>query len=131
VIVVDTSAFLDELFKFEQKRHEKARILFRLIEERDVLIEEPRIFKIELIGQLVRRMEKDEATIVYESVVEKLKFIKTEDLEEIAFSIAIETGSGKRMVSVPFAPYGGVCADSETMENALVGKRKGLTEKII
>jgi predicted nucleic acid-binding protein len=27
VIVVDTSVFLDELFKFDQKRHDKARIL--------------------------------------------------------------------------------------------------------
>ena len=64
MIVVDTSVFLDELFKFNQKRHDKARILFRLIEEKDVLIVVPRIFRIELIGQLVRRMEKAEATIL-------------------------------------------------------------------
>ncbi|MGB2842168.1 MAG: hypothetical protein WBC40_06795 [Halobacteriota archaeon] len=38
-------------------------------------------------------MEKDEATILHESVVEKLEFIKTKDLEGIAFSIAFETGS--------------------------------------
>lgn len=93
MIVVDTSVFLDELFKFNQKRHDKARILFRLIEEKDVLIVVPRIFRIELIGQLVRRMEKAEATILYESIVEKLEFIKTKDLEGIAFSIAFETGS--------------------------------------
>ncbi len=54
---------------------------------------EPRIFRIELIGQLVRRMEKAEATILYESIVEKLEFIKTKGLEGIAFSIAFETGS--------------------------------------
>jgi len=93
VIVVDTSVFLDELFEFNQKRHDKARILFRLIEEKDVLIVEPRIFRIELIGQLVRRMERAEATILYESIVEKLEFIKTKDLEKIVFSIAFETGS--------------------------------------
>jgi len=93
VIAVDTSVFLDELFKYDQKRHEKARILFRLIEEKDVLIVEPEIFKIELIGQLVRRMEKDEATILYESIVEKLEFIKTKELERLSFSIAFETGS--------------------------------------
>ena len=68
MIVVDTSVFLDELFKFDQERHEKARILFRLVQERDILIVEPGIFKIELIGQLVRRMKKDEATILYESI---------------------------------------------------------------
>ena len=47
MIIVDTSVFLDELFKFDQKRHDKARILFRLIEEKEVLIVEPEIFKIE------------------------------------------------------------------------------------
>ncbi len=88
MIAVDTSVFLDELFRFDQKRHEKARIFFRLIQEGNILIVEPEIFKIELIGQLVRRMEKDEATILYESIVEKLEFIKTKDLE-----IAFETGS--------------------------------------
>ena len=93
MIAVDTSVFLDELFKFDQKRHEKARIIFRLIPAGNILIVEPEIFKIELIGQLVRRMEKDEATILYESIVEKLEFIKTKDLVEIAFSIAFETGS--------------------------------------
>ncbi|MCK4735588.1 MAG: type II toxin-antitoxin system VapC family toxin [Methanophagales archaeon] len=93
MIVVDTSVFLDELFKFDQERHEKARIFFRLVQEGDILIVEPEIFKVELIGQLVRRMEKDEATILYESVVDKLKLIKTEDLDGIAFSIAFETGS--------------------------------------
>ena len=93
MIVVDTSVFLDELFKFDQERHEKARILFRLIQERDILIVEPGIFKIELIGQLVRRMEKDEATILYESIVKRLEFVRTKDLDGIAFSIAFETGS--------------------------------------
>ena len=93
MIVVDTSVFLDELFKFDQKRHDKARILFRLIEDNDVLIVEPEIFRIELIGQLVRRMKKDEATVLYESIVEMLEFTKTKDLGGFAFSIAFKTGS--------------------------------------
>ena len=93
MIVVDTSVFLDELFNFDQKRHDKARILFRLIEEKGVLIVEPGIFKIELVGQLVRRMEKDEATLLYESLVEKIEFIEMKDLEGFAFSIAFGTGS--------------------------------------
>ena len=46
MIVVDTSVFLDELFNFDKKRHDKARILFRLIGEKGVLIVEPEIFKI-------------------------------------------------------------------------------------
>jgi len=81
VIVIDTSVFLDELFKFDNKRHERARLLFRLVEEKDVLIEEPNIFKIELIGQLVRRMENKEAIILYESIIAKLELIGTESLE--------------------------------------------------
>lgn len=85
--------FLMSSSNMTKKRHEKARILFRLIEEKDVLIVEPEIFKIELIGQLVRRMEKDEATILYESIVEKLEFIKTKEVERLSFSIAFETGS--------------------------------------
>ena len=93
MIVIDTSVFLDELFKFDNKRYERARVLFRLIEEKDVLIEEPNIFKIELIGQLVRRMEKNEAIILYESIIEKLELIETESLEGIAHSTALETGS--------------------------------------
>lgn len=93
MIVVDTTVFLDELFKFDSKRHDKARILFRLIEEKDVLIVEPEIFRVELIGQLVRRMKQDEATVLYESIVERLEFIKTKNLGRVAFSIAYETGS--------------------------------------
>jgi hypothetical protein len=31
---------------------------------------------------------------------------------------------GKKLVSVPFAPYGGVCAGNETVENALIKQAK-------
>jgi hypothetical protein len=37
-----------ELFNYDQKRHDKARILFRLIEEKGVLIVEPEIVKIQV-----------------------------------------------------------------------------------
>ena len=37
---------------------------------------------------------------------------------------------GKKLVSVPFAPYGGVCADNETIEKALVGEAKRVTKDI-
>jgi FemAB-related protein (PEP-CTERM system-associated) len=36
---------------------------------------------------------------------------------------------GKKLVSVPFAPYGGVCADSKTIENALIEDAKRITEE--
>ena len=36
---------------------------------------------------------------------------------------------GKKLVSVPFAPYGGACADNETVEKALIEEAKRITEK--
>ena len=36
---------------------------------------------------------------------------------------------GKRLVSVPFAPYGGVCAADETIENAVVEEAKRITKE--
>jgi hypothetical protein len=31
---------------------------------------------------------------------------------------------GKKLISVPFAPYGGVCADDKTVEKALIEEAK-------
>ena len=93
MIVVDTSVFIDELFKFDQERREKAKILYQLIQEQNIPIVEPEIFKIEFIGQLVRRMDKNEATVLYESVVKMLEFVRAEDLDGVAFLVAFETGS--------------------------------------
>jgi len=36
---------------------------------------------------------------------------------------------GKKLVSVPFAPYGGVCMSNETVENALVEEAKEITKE--
>jgi hypothetical protein len=93
VIVVDTSVFLDGLFQFDKERHEKARILFRLIQNGAVPIIEPELFKIELIGQLVRRMKQAEATALFDSIIDRLTFIRTTELEGLAFSVALSTGS--------------------------------------
>ena len=90
--VVDTSVFIDELFNFDQNRHEKARQFFRLLQDKSITIAEPEMFKIELIGQLVRRMKRDEAALLYELIIERVELVRTEDLKEIAFSIAFETG---------------------------------------
>jgi len=46
------------------------------------------IFRVELIGQLVRRMKKDEAAELHESIVERLESIKAKGLEGVAFSAA-------------------------------------------
>jgi len=36
---------------------------------------------------------------------------------------------GKKLVSVPFAPYGGVCADNELIANALIKEAKRITKE--
>jgi hypothetical protein len=38
---------------------------------------------------------------------------------------------GKKLVSVPFSPYGGVCADNETIGNALVEEAKRVTKECL
>ena len=37
---------------------------------------------------------------------------------------------GKKLVSVPFAPYGGVCTDDKTIENALIEEAKRITKEL-
>lgn len=36
---------------------------------------------------------------------------------------------GKKIVSLPFAPYGGVCGDNETIEKLLINKAKSITDE--
>ncbi|HNT72133.1 MAG TPA: hypothetical protein PKK92_03640, partial [Methanothrix sp.] len=62
MIVVDTSVFLDLFFDYRSDRTAIADGLFTLMEEDGVPIFEPDAFKIEMIGQLVRRLKKEEAT---------------------------------------------------------------------
>jgi len=38
---------------------------------------------------------------------------------------------GKKLVSVPFAPYGGVCANNKIVEEALIEEAKRITEKCL
>ena len=38
---------------------------------------------------------------------------------------------GKKLVSVPFASYGGVCADNKTIEKALVEEAKRIAKETI
>jgi serine/alanine adding enzyme len=37
----------------------------------------------------------------------------------------------KKPISVPFAPYGGVCADNRTIEKAVIEEAKRITEETI
>jgi len=52
----------------------------------------PEVFKVELIGQLVRRMKKEEAFKVYDSVMSNVNVVSIERIRETAFSVASETG---------------------------------------
>jgi len=64
---------------------------FRLTQSLNIIL--PEIFKVELIGQLVRRIEKKEALKIYNEIIEKIGIIPIEKLRELAFSVASDTGS--------------------------------------
>jgi len=92
MIVVDTSIFIDLFFEYDRKRTKLADALFKTIEEKEVPIFEPKVFKIELIGQLVRRTKKDRASIIAEDVFKDVNFIEDSEIYELTFLIAFETG---------------------------------------
>ena len=92
MIVVDTSVFIDAIFEYNKNRTAIARELFRNIQNTKTQVIEPDIFKIELIGQLVRRMDAQKAMNLYELLVEKIEIIDTSKLKEVAFEIALKTG---------------------------------------
>ncbi|USS41028.1 type II toxin-antitoxin system VapC family toxin [Thermococcus aggregans] len=92
MIVVDTSVFIDALFEYKKDRTEIAKNFFRKIQEKNISIVEPDVFKIELIGQLVRRMPKEEAMTVYELIIENVEISETNKLKEVSFGIAFQTG---------------------------------------
>lgn len=92
MIVVDTSVFIDAIFEYEEERTALARKLFRELQNLKLQVVEPDIFKIELIGQLVKRMEREKAMALYELIIERIETIDTTKLKEIAFEIALQTG---------------------------------------
>ncbi len=91
MIVIDTSIFVDLIFEYDSKRTEMADSLFESVQQKEFIIFEPEIFKIELIGQLARRTKKEEALKIAEEFFEEVNFVG--ELFETAFSIALETGS--------------------------------------
>ncbi len=93
MIVVDASVFIDLIFDYSSERTAIADALFKLIEENKIPIFQPDAFKIELIGQLVRRLKKDEAAALAEEIFGGMNFIESSNLFDTAFSIAFQTGS--------------------------------------
>ena len=93
MIVVDNSVFIDLLFEYNQERTGKADTLFEILEGNEIPIFEPKVFRIELIGQLVRRMNREVALKVAEDFFSEINFVDDSELHDVAFSIAVETGS--------------------------------------
>jgi predicted nucleic acid-binding protein len=93
MIVIDTSVFIDLLFEYDIERTRSAEELFLLLEENALTIAEPDLFKVELSGQIARRMQKEKAKKVCEEILADIVFIDTSLIFEGAHSIALETGS--------------------------------------
>jgi predicted nucleic acid-binding protein len=93
MIVVDTSVFIDLIFEYNSARTHSAEEMFSILEEKGLTILEPDLFKIELTGQIARRVKKDLAPKICEEIFQELDFIGTSEIFDKALSIALETGS--------------------------------------
>jgi len=93
MIVVDNSVFIDLIFEYNRERTEQADTLFEILEENEIPILEPKVFRVELIGQLVRRKNKDIALTIAEKFFSEINFIGNSEIYNVAFLIAFETGS--------------------------------------
>jgi len=92
MIVVDTSVFINAIFRFDENRSELVGKFFRFVQNAGLIVVVPEVFKVEFIGQLVRRMKKEEAFKVYDSVMSNTNVVSIERIRETAFSVASETG---------------------------------------
>jgi uncharacterized protein len=93
MIVVDTSVFIDLIFEYNSARTRSAEEMFSILEEKGLTILEPDLFKIELTGQIARRVKRDLAPKICEEIFQELDFIGTSEIFDKALSIALETGS--------------------------------------
>lgn len=93
MIAIDASIFIDLLFEYDSERTRSAEEMLSIIEENDLTIIEPDIFKVELAGQIARRTSKERALKICEEIFSGLVFIETSKIHDEAFSIALETGS--------------------------------------
>ncbi len=80
MIVVDTSVFIDAIFRFDENRYELMRKFFRLVQNSGLSIIVPEVFKVELIGQLVRRTKRDDAFKIYNGITGNVDIV---DIERI------------------------------------------------
>jgi len=88
MIVVDASVFIDLLFEYNSARTHCAEELFSILEEKGFPIMEPDLFKVELTGQIARRVKKELAPKICEEIFQELAFVNTSRIFDEALSIA-------------------------------------------
>ena len=93
MIVVDASIFIDLIFEYNSQRTQSAEELFLILEKDGIPIVEPDLFKIELAGQIARRIKKDLASKICDEIFLELAFVSTSNIFDTAFDIALKTGS--------------------------------------
>ena len=93
MIVVDASVFIDLLFEYNSDRTQCAEELFPSLEQKGLTVLEPDLFKVELTGQIARRVKKDQAVKICEQIFQELAFINTHMIFDEALFVALETGS--------------------------------------
>ena len=87
----DTSISIDQIFDYNKKRTVLTDKLFTLIGTNELPIYEPDLFKIELISQLVRRIEQIKALAIGDEYFSESNFLDTSDLFTTALLVATET----------------------------------------
>jgi len=90
-LVIDTSVFIDLVFIIDPKRSYIAEKLFNLIHEMSIEIFAPFLFKVELVGILSRRLQKDKISLVLNEILKDVKLIPNPD--DIAYDVAFKTSS--------------------------------------
>lgn len=89
-LVIDVSVFVDRLFIYDETRSNRARSLFKLIDERGLSIFEPQVFGIELASQLVRRKPRTIAEKLYNEIMDRVVII--DEIEyDLLLDIALST----------------------------------------
>lgn len=68
MIVVDASVFIDLLFEYNSERTHSAEELFSILEEKGLTVLEPDLFKVELTGQIARRVKRNLAPKICEDI---------------------------------------------------------------
>lgn len=93
MIVVDASVFIDLLFEYNSDRTQCAEELFSSLEEMGLTILEPDLFKVELTGQIARRVKRDQVVKICGEIFKELAFVNNNRIFDEALSFALETGS--------------------------------------